>query len=90
MKTYFCREYPEIGRVKCASIAEARKIFNCDCDGKPCCEGPITLEELIAKTQKNVKTWAKNKKNEMDKMYTPPSAYTEEEAWAAWDRRFEG
>lgn len=75
MKTYFCGEYPEIGRVKCASIAEARKIFNCDCDGKPCCEGPITLEELIAKTQKNIKTWAKNKKNEMDKMYTANMAF---------------
>lgn len=35
------------------------------------CDGPITVEELIAKTQRNVKDWAKNKKNEMDKRHTP-------------------
>lgn len=50
-KTYFCREYPEEGCEKCTSIAEARKIFNCDCDGEPCCEGPISLEELKEKTR---------------------------------------
>ncbi|WP_286952866.1 MULTISPECIES: hypothetical protein [Aminobacterium] len=32
---YFCREYPEEGCEKCASIEEAREIFNCDCDGTP-------------------------------------------------------
>lgn len=48
LKTYFCREYPEEGCEICRSLADAREVFNCDCEG---CEGPISLKELKEKTR---------------------------------------